>query len=602
MSFQNATARLSSTIIGGQNWSDFVVNFAPIRGGLEADGVTTITATLEIGSHSDNPSSLDPLLNAALWKRGQTVRLEIANDSGTLIDHPFGYLFILRVPTLSADGTLLSVEVGDYLAFANKREVPGDASGVTLGTAVDLSVICQNYLEAAGIPTANIALGGPWGYTKALPIPKDNVNAIAMAGRIAYASDFRVLYQDTLGIVRAHQVTVTPGTPELSFNMDNAELPAEWFEREFEPATASELVKVVAVGETVTAISTPITETVTDGDLSIFTSSSYFLSAGIPAYIYGNVTIPIPSDVVARRFEQRRERQPESIVFGNESGILVTVDDTTERYFYDQPDGTDTPYRLIFKISDSEKAKGIIDGGESSITETYRLVVEGWSFDADGVMTGHNIGTYARQKEYEPDGSFGLQWRLIEVFDEEWIEESADAYKYRSQTRVAAITQDQSFNAQNTGNKWALRTTASEARPSKKQGDNTPPAPDLWEGPFDIREQNYEGQATYTPPGGASDITAEEVIELPEGLGISDAVCASMAAKWAQIYGGKEYKMLLTFPVTNTLLAIDSPLWQVAYTIDGRVRTYLVDNQAFNHTPDELLCSAVGILISDVAA
>jgi hypothetical protein len=599
MMTQNAISRPNSTIIGGEDWSAYVLNFAPIRGGLERDGVVSVTGTLEIGLHDDNPSSLDPLLNASLWKRSQTVRLEIANDSGTLIDHPFGYLFILRVPILSPDGRLLTVEVGDYLALANKREVPGDESGITLGTAVDLSVVCQSYLEAAGIPTSNIALGGPWGYEVALPIPKDNVNALAMAGRIAYASNFRVLYQNHDGVINAHQVTVTAGTPALSFNAAN--IPNDWFERAFEPATAPEIVKVVGTGETVTQISTPITETVSETGLEVFTSSSYSFSV-LTEYIFGNVTINIPEDAVAVRIERRRERQDEDTVFGNGSSILVTTDDTTERYFYEWVDGVDSTYRLILRISDSEKAVGIIDGGESSITETYKLEVEGWSYDADGVMTDHNVATYARQKQYAPNDNLPLQWRLVEDFDEEWIEESTDTYKYRSRTRVAAITQDQSIGTSNASNKWALRAIASENRPAKKQGDNSPPAADLWEGPWDIAENNYEGEATYTPPGGTSAIPPEEVIELPESLGISNAVCASMAAKWAQILGGKEYKMNLTLPITDALLAIDSPLFQVAYTVDGRVRTYLVDNQGFIHTSDTSLCEAVGILIEDVAA
>lgn len=598
MVFVSVAGRQNSTIIGGQNWSDFIVEFAPIRGALEEDGILSVTGTMTIAKHPDNPSSIDPLLNAALWKRSQSVRLQVANDAGTLIDHPFGYLFILKVPILSTDGQLLTVEVGDYLALANKREVPGDNSGVTLGTAVDFSVICQNYLESAGIPTANINLGSAWGYDKAISIPKDNFNALAMAGKIAYASDFRVLYQDSAGVVRVHQVTVTPGTPSLSFNA--SVIPAEWLEPEFQPATAPELVKVEAVGETVTAVTTPITDTQSSTDLEIFTSSSYVFSS-FGEYIFGNLTITI-SNVDARREEQRREKQPESVVFGNSSSIKVVTDDTIDRYFYEDIGTGSGPYRLKAKISVSEQAAGIIDGDENAIPETYRIVFEGWEFDSDGVITSHNVTTYARQKEYAPDDTFGLQWRIIKSFDEDWQEQTTNSYKYQAVTKVAAVTQSQSFNALNDSNKWALRTTAFEGKPAREQGDNTPPAPDLWEGPYNITEQNYSGQATYTPPGGASSITATEVIEITEGLGISDAVCASMAAKWAQIYGGKEYAMALTLPVNDALLAIDSPLFQVTYTVDGRVRTYLVDAQAYSHTFDESICEALGILIGDVAA
>ena len=584
------------------------MDFAPIRAPLEeSEGITAVTGTLEIGFHGDNPSSLDPLLNASLWKRSQTVRLQVANDAGTLIDHPFGYLFILQVPALSADGQFLSVEVGDYLALSNRRDLPGDQSGVTLGTALDYSVICQNYLEAAGIPSGNINLGGPWGYAKALPIPKDGVNALTMAGQVAYAADFRVLYQDHDGIVRAEQVTVTPATPDLSFNA--ATLPVEWFEREFELATAPELVKVTATGETVSTISTPINDTPTNtADLEIYTEKSYELSQAFIGIDSGNLSgrRAVDPNRHALRIKRRRERRPGEQVFETGgSSIKVTTEDTTEYYYYEcLPGNADGvfPYRLIEKWTTIDRAKGITDGDDNATNETYRIIAEGWSFDDDGVMTDHNIATYARQKEYEPDGTFGLQWRLIEQFDEVWTEESTNAYEYDSITQSAAITQSQSFNANNTANKWQLRTVDSENRPAEKTGDNSPPAADLWEGPYAISEEVYEGEATYTPPGGASSVAFEDVKELPDGLGISNAVCSSIAGKWAQIYGGKQYAMGLTIPISDALLALDRPLWQVAYTVDGRVRTYLVDAQAYNHTSDQTICEALGILIGDVAA
>jgi hypothetical protein len=521
-----------------------VLNFAPIRGGLEADGVVSVTGTIEIGLYPGNPSSLDPLLNAALWKRSQTVRLEIANDSGTLIDHPFGYLFILRVPNLSPDGRLLTVEVGDYLALANKREVPGDESGITLGTAVDLSVVCQSYLEAAGIPTGNIALGGPWGYEVALTIPKDNVNALAMAGRIAYASDFRVLYQNHDGVINAHQVTVTAGTPALSFNV--ATIPNDWFERAFEPATAPEIVKVVGTGETVSTVSTPITDTpINTADREVFTSTSYDLTEDTIGIDSGNLSGADTVDPLrhASRTERRREEQPGNVAFqtGGSSTKVITSD-KIERYYYQcLPDNDDGvfPYRLIEKWTTIERAAGITDGDATTTPETYRIIAEVWTFDSDDLISKYSRETYARQKEFAPNDSGTLQWRLIEDFEEAWTKQG-NAYRYDSVTRAAKITRDRSADVNNVTNKWQLITVDSDSKPAQNQGDNTPPAPDLWEGPYTITENNYEGQATYTPPGGSSTIPPEEVIELPESLGISNAVCASMAAKWAKIYGGKE--------------------------------------------------------------
>lgn len=605
MSLVSSASRQISTLIGGQDWSDYITDFPPIRDGIEANGVLSVTSTIEIAYNEGNPSGLDPLLNAALWKRSQSVRMQVRDSSGNLINHPFGYLFILRVPTLSPDGNRLTVEVGDYLALANRREVPGDASGITLGTPEDFSVICQRYLEAAGIPSSNIALGGPWGDSRALPVPKDNVNALEMAGRIAYASDFRVLYQDSTGIVRAQLVTVTSGTPSLSFNA--SQIPAEWFERSFEPGTAPELVKVTGTAETVATVSTPITDTpINTADREVFTSSSYELTQAFVGINNGTLLgrRAVDENRHAQRVEQRRESQPGEVVFktGGTATKVVTSDKTEFYYYQTLPANADGvfPYRQFEKWTTIERARGISDGDDSAAPETYRIIAEGWSHDANGEVDEYDRSVFARQKEYEPDSGLGSNWRQIEDFQETWTPEGL-GYRHDYVTRVANITRDRSANAVNAANKWQLTVVDSDSKPARSQGDNAPPAPELWEGPYTIDEQNYEGQATYTPPGGASLIPPERVIELPEGLGISNAVCSSIAAKWAQIYGGKEYKMLLTFPVTDALLAIDLPLWQVAYTVDGRVRTYLVDSQTYNHTADELTCAAVGILIDDQA-
>ncbi|MEM9116953.1 MAG: hypothetical protein AAGD09_03615 [Cyanobacteria bacterium P01_F01_bin.56] len=600
----NATARRITTTIGGQDWSSYIVDFQPIRAGLERDGILSKSGTITIAYDSGNPSSLDPLLNAAIWHRGTLIGMTVANDAGVQIVHPYNNLFITNIPTLNPAETLLTVDVGDWLALANKSEVPGDDSGVTVGTAVDLSVICQRYLERAGIPTANIALGGPWGYSKAIPLPKDGVNALAMAGRIAYAAAFRVLYCDPSGIVRSQLTTVTPGTPLLTYNLDNKEIPREWYERSFEPGTAAEIVKVVATGETVSTISTPITDTQNESDLDVFTSSSYDLEEETLSLAFGNIAITIDGTPqrVASRIERRRERQSEDIVFGNGNSTLVVTDDTFDQHYYQALPGNDDgvfPYRLFFRIARSEKAVGLINGGESSTTESYRLVIEQWAFDDDGVMTTHVVSTYARQKQYEPDGLFGLQWRVVERLTETWEEESAGAYRYTTVSQAAAITSNRSLNAQNAQNKWALRTTNTDSSPATDQGDNTPPAATLWEGPYSIDPTTYEGEATYTPPGGASPAPPERVISISEGLGISDAVCQEIAAKEAAIGGGREFERLLSFPISNALLAIDIPLWKVAYIDGGITRTYLVDLQAFNHTSDELVCSGAGILIDE---
>ncbi|NJL43561.1 MAG: hypothetical protein HC935_10345, partial [Pseudanabaena sp. SU_2_4] len=88
-------------------------------------------------------------LNPAQWARGQVVRLRVANDVGTLVDAPCGWLYILAEPT-DAESIGLSVIARMCLALNNFREPDNNLSGIQIGVATARHIVMADYWMPQG--------------------------------------------------------------------------------------------------------------------------------------------------------------------------------------------------------------------------------------------------------------------------------------------------------------------------------------------------------------------------------------------------------------------------------------------------------------------
>ena len=145
-------ARQLRVFIGAdaQDWSACAGRFVPGKASLGEDGLIGITASLEIQTNLLNPESTDPENNPARWRPGQLVRVQVPNAAGTFVDHPQGWLYLLKEPTLDDETGILPLELGCWLTWGDSQEPADDVSAVQVGTETDYSAIAQRYLEAAG--------------------------------------------------------------------------------------------------------------------------------------------------------------------------------------------------------------------------------------------------------------------------------------------------------------------------------------------------------------------------------------------------------------------------------------------------------------------
>ncbi|MGD1941877.1 MAG: hypothetical protein ACFB0G_11250 [Leptolyngbyaceae cyanobacterium] len=605
MPLTDISARKIRVFIGADNqdWSDSAGRFVPGKDSLGEVGAISCTATLEIlGIPGTNPESIDPENNPSRWRPGQLVRVQIEDDSGSYVPHPQGWLYMRREPVLTeAEGTgidVLSIELGDWLAWGDSQEPADDVSAVALGTAEDTSVIAQRYLEASGIPSASIALGGPWGYSVALPQTKPQGSYVSKAAELAYASGYRVLYQDMAGIVRSQVVTTTAkATPDLTLDLNTQKLRFARFPDGQEPF---EVIRVAGIGETVTQVATPLE---TGVGTPAYTSEAHDVTED--TIVTRGTSISADPNRTASRTTRSRVEQPGEEVFdvGGSAIPVVTGDNTQILYYQAPPDADDGefPYRLFRSFSYDEKAAGLIDGDDDAIPERFRETQTLREFDTDGRVIKLTEIQWGREKEFDPDG--GIAWRQILESIQEWIKEGDGIYAYKSSVKAARITLNQRASALTPTNKWQLiNARPPEFRPATGRGENEPPSAEEWEGPFYTNTQDYQGEVTWVHRGGATGRSRTRTFLLPQGLAFSVAQCEAIAAMHRDLLAGRQRGRLIQLALSDALLAIDTPLPELeVLCLDGWTRTYLLDSPTWEHQSDRSFCEAIGILIKEVA-
>src|SRR6056297_1280091 len=326
----NVAARLLNLTVGSdaQDWSAAVGTLVIGYDSADESGFVLSTGTLTILEVEGNPESIDPVLNAVRWRPGQPLQLQLENDSGTLVNHPQGALYILSEPDFDERNRILSLQIGCALAWARSAEPADDVSAVTLGTDTNYATIATRYLAAAGIAAGDINLG-TWLYDTAVPVAKgNNAPYVDVAGSLAYADDYKLLYSDAAGVVQALLVNPVSGTPDLSLVLADDEI-ADGYQRFPDSQEPFELVKVVANGAAVELVTTPITDTFVapDGSFETYSEERYDLTES--QLISRGAIVSADPTRTASRLTRYRTKEPGENVFEDGLGgsIRVVTDD-----------------------------------------------------------------------------------------------------------------------------------------------------------------------------------------------------------------------------------------------------------------------------------
>lgn len=593
------TSRPPRVLVGADQVEFSLLAFDWVTGddALSEDGVISKTATATLGKVQSGliPESIDPEINPERWRPRQPILFQVKNSAGIWVPHPAGYLIMLSEPEYDPDAGQLSLDLGDWLAWGGiKDKPPGeDVINTEMGVDYDFSEWCQMYLELAGIPAANINLGGPWGYPKNVPDSKPG-NPITQAGKYAWSAGHRYLYQDKSGIVRARQTeTAIKETPDLIIDLRVWGLEAKRVQGGEEPV---EIVRVAGTGKRAEKTDSSITESYTDGDFSHYSQESYRFGGAV----LGRGFAYAPSKTMASRLSRVQLKQPGNIAFqqGGTNTRVVVSDKTTIRYYEPYPESRQFPWRMYYSFSYEEKAAGLINGGDSALTERFRESSINYEFDEDGRVRKITETTWAREREFIKGGS--IQWRKIKVKTQEWKREGIGLYSYESIERAAKIT-TQSYDG-NIFSRWSLVIDRQpERRPAEGRGKNEPPAPEEWEGPWLPKESEYEGEAYWQHRGGYVGEDRIRPYQIPQGLAVSDDQCIVIAGIQRDLLDGRKQGRLLRLPIVDELLDLDFPLFQARITFsDTETRTYLIDSLSWEHQPSAAFCAAFGILLGEV--
>ncbi|WP_019500824.1 hypothetical protein [Pseudanabaena sp. PCC 6802] len=192
-------AKALSVIIGTQDWSDWVTEFTTGYTELD-DGLIEIEAKLTLSLPANfNALPSDPRyeLNPTQWARGQSVQVQVRNDSGTFANHPCGKLYILDEPTDAEINSDFAIQLGCAISLNNFREPDSDVSGVQIGVSTPRHTVIGRILDAAQIPHSLTSISGSFDY----PLPKRGGGYAEQAGTLARAVN-QFLYCDSSGTAR----------------------------------------------------------------------------------------------------------------------------------------------------------------------------------------------------------------------------------------------------------------------------------------------------------------------------------------------------------------------------------------------------------------
>lgn len=197
----NLTPRPFTLTINGVARTRNVINISLSQNEL-SDGGVFVTGSITLQANYNEVREFTYLASPSIgenWARGALVVYQVANDSGTLVNHVLsgGALYILKEPAPPNAQFQITLEVGDQAALKNYRSADTDASGIVAGVSTNRDIVIGRYLNAATISNSISSIPYPF----AFPQPKTEGNSLLdQAAKMARASN-HILYTNAAGTV-----------------------------------------------------------------------------------------------------------------------------------------------------------------------------------------------------------------------------------------------------------------------------------------------------------------------------------------------------------------------------------------------------------------
>ena len=205
----NLTPRAFSLTINGINRTGNVKNISLSQNEL-SDGGVFVTGSITLQANYNELTDFTYLASPAIganWARGATIVYQVANDSGTLVNHVLsgGALYILKEPAPPNAQYQITLEVGDQAALKNYRSADTDVSAIVAGVSTNRDTVITRYLNAASISNSISSIPYPFTF----PQPKTEGNSLVeVAAKMARASN-HILYTNASGTVVSKAINLT---------------------------------------------------------------------------------------------------------------------------------------------------------------------------------------------------------------------------------------------------------------------------------------------------------------------------------------------------------------------------------------------------------
>lgn len=222
----NLSARQFSLTINGVTRTLNVLNINLSQNELGSEGVF-VTGEIELQANYSEVTDFTYLASPSIganWARGASVVYQIANDSGTLVNHPLsgGALYILKEPAPPDANFRIKIQVGDQAALRNYRTADTDPSAVVAGVSTARNTVIERYLAASGATYSISSIPYPF----AFPQPKTEGNSLISvaaqmarsAGHILYTNAAGTIVNKAINLAASPVATYRIGEDEELFN------------------------------------------------------------------------------------------------------------------------------------------------------------------------------------------------------------------------------------------------------------------------------------------------------------------------------------------------------------------------------------------------
>lgn len=522
------------------------------------------------GSFSTNPrnASGSSPQGQDIWKRGNRVRIRIADEVGTLREVPTR-LFITETPappypTFGGEN-LMAVALACELSLLDYRTPEGDESGITFGTISTINSIIASLLNAADAPGWADSISGV--IRGAGGLKTDSRSYIQQAGEFA-RSRGNWIWANNAGNTKQASPNYTGGALAFSITVGEVEVV---FEPSDEGAPAPQKVRVIGTAMTAAATSYPIRTRVesTGPDGAIVKIEDTVEDVGSNArtldktiYLPASASDPDGSDIV-----------------------LILSETSAEEWEYREGGGSLTapaPNMLSRYSRTVRKTRGLISDALSEILprslRTALTEVRTYSYTDEELS---RVVTLIQEPKaaIEPDNdSTTLRPSVYSV--ETWRRYGDQDYLYVRDYLVprARISTTNPADGEEDDRPFKLVPDPQNSISARNNaGQNNPPAPELYPDEVNYEEETFEGVATVTPGSGSPYREKELVITAPAGMVNSQIDATLYAVQEARILQGRQWAVRVGLPLLDWFLTDFQPLSNFDLTVDGVTTRYVLD-------------------------